>query len=1621
MNKWKRRILIVLFSLGLNILGRFFAFSFDLPAYLNLCGTILVSYSEGAVFGIVTAIISCTLSSFFSPSDWYFLIADIFVALTAGVISRHNRFFSKFSLIISATAFLATIRAIILVLVNVSVYGGKSGLYIADAIVDYLTSLSVPAWICYTSCAVCISFIDSLVGVFVIFFTLSIRRNFGKKRRASELKKQLHAVTISAVITAVVCSNVFGYMSINAEETASTEVTEEGEEDIPEEADVSSEESISFVEKLYNSENGLAGGCLNDIAMTADGTMWIGTYGGLFRFNGSRFILLDNLKSVRSVQCLYVDGDDRLWAGTQDAGVTLLNIDMSSVTLDMSTGLPSNSVKCISRDSNGLYYFGTTAGLVCARYEDGNVNIIKVNTEAGNIRDLSPDNNGHMIVLNSLGEVKCYVNGEALSDLFFPDYSPKGISQDSEGYIYVGTDSGTILIYVYNSNKFRYKGQVKAEGLRGIRDVYVDENGIMYVAGENGIGYFDSQRHFTIIQSGEFNNSIDHIFKDYQSNIWFTSSRCGLLCLGRSSFTDIFKLCNEENIVCNAVMEWNGYLYVGTNSGIRILDPNDGISIKNEITDEFEGVRIRCIDTDADGNLLIASYGKGLMEIAQDGSMSEYLPAEDSERNVRVVRVLSDGTVGVSTDANLILLKDHEILSKLVLGKDLGSGIILNILETEDHTLLCGTDGDGIDIIRNGRYEGNITRDDGLPSDVVLRVVKDQKGDGYFVTTGSGLCYMDPDFNIREIGMPYYNNFDIAMNGSGEVFILGGAGIYVCEYDSLIKDGAMESYTLLDIKAGLPGSITSNAWNYTEGDRIYICGTGGVYLLDLNSYEMSVDDFKTKITSVLLDGGYQDVTQIGTIVIPKGTDRIELDLEINNFTSADPYVSYYLSGVDQEKTTVLSSKLSSVTYYDIPFGDHDFIINVLDEKGRVLSTQTYTLSKERELYETAGFLAYFYIVILTFIGFIVTSIVQGALWSQQKKEKNRHETVVNQLEREKAEALERALHMEEDANRTKSEFLANMSHEIRTPINAIIGMDTMIMRESGESNIRNYARDIHVASKTLLSLINDILDFSKIESGKLELVLGEYDLSSLINGIVHMIAPKAESKKLELEVDVNPDIPCVLYGDEVRIEQIIINILNNAVKYTDKGKVTFKVDYEKAEYGEILLKVSVSDTGIGIKAEDIEKLFSPYERIEESRNKKIEGTGLGMSITKNLLEKMGSRLEVSSVYGEGSVFSFSIVQSVVRPEKIGDYRLRDNDKESVSIDVEKFHAPDAQILIVDDVEMNLIVACSLLKRIEIQVDTAQSGEAAVEKAKEKQYDIIFLDSMMPGMNGEETMHAIRKQCELNVETPIIVLTAHAVKGAREEYLSLGYTNYLSKPIDGNKLEAMIQSYLPDEKIIFDFEKKDDDRKDSESSAGENGSVLKQISEIEGIDAVKGAETAGGEEAYLIICKNFYDTAGMRIEMIRDAFAKEDYDAYTIQVHALKSSARLIGASDLSEEALELETAGREGNIDLINQKNTGIIEKYEWFKDKLGSIFEEGSGEEDERPEIPFEDLKQCLSEMAELLEAFDMDTSKELFDTLADYKIPSKYKEMYDNMKGKMAELDRDGLLEEIGKGIKR
>ncbi len=390
----------------------------------------------------------------------------------------------------------------------------------------------------------------------------------------------------------------------------------------------------------------------------------------------------------------------------------------------------------------------------------------------------------------------------------------------------------------------------------------------------------------------------------------------------------------------------------------------------------------------------------------------------------------------------------------------------------------------------------------------------------------------------------------------------------------------------------------------------------------------------------------------------------------------------------------------------------------------------------------------------------------------------------------------------ERANEAKSSFLANMSHEIRTPINAVLGMNEMILRECDADNIREYAFNIQNAGKSLLSIINDVLDLSKIESGKMELSEADYDVCTLIGDVENMISIRAEEKNLKLIMDIDPSIPSRLHGDEVRIKQCLVNVLTNAVKYTEHGSITCKIAANSEDEETVELWASVTDTGIGIREEDLHKLFDSFSRLDLNRNRTVEGTGLGLNITKQLVEMMGGSLTVDSVYGSGSTFTIVLPQKIVSPEPMGDYResIRKLAKQTAQ-KKQSFRAPSAKILAVDDNKVNLAVVKGFMKKLAVQYDSALSGAECLKKAAETHYDIIFLDHMMPEMDGIETLQHLKETDEYKQNPPaVIALTANAVSGAKEEYLAAGFADYLAKPIDSAQLENMIRKYLPSEYI-----------------------------------------------------------------------------------------------------------------------------------------------------------------------------------------------------------------------------
>ena len=562
----------------------------------------------------------------------------------------------------------------------------------------------------------------------------------------------------------------------------------------------------------------------------------------------------------------------------------------------------------------------------------------------------------------------------------------------------------------------------------------------------------------------------------------------------------------------------------------------------------------------------------------------------------------------------------------------------------------------------------------------------------------------------------------------------------------------------------------------------------------------------------------------------------------------------------------------------------------------------------------------------------------------------------------------------ESANHAKSEFLANMSHEVRTPINAVLGMNEMIMREGRRAqdlskgsaqdlrkslhNIVMYAGDVENAGHNLLAIVNDILDFSKIEEGRMDLVEAPYKLGSLLNNLSNMILYKAQDKKLEFVIDVDEDLPDELLGDEVRVRQVLTNLLNNAVKYTEKGSVRLRIRGERLPAGTsgdagaapsdapiLMLMAEVEDTGIGIRDEDQAKLFEKFQRLEMDRNSTVEGTGLGLVITQRLLEMMHGTISVKSEYGKGSVFSVKIPQKILTDAKVGDFQARfeTNVMEARAYRA-SFRAPDAHVLIVDDTSINLTVVVNLLKDTKMQIDTATSGKNAVAMAENTAYDVILMDQRMPEMDGTEALHRIRgSETGASKDAPIVCLTADAVVGAKERYLAEGFSDYLTKPIDSFALEKLLMRHLPSEKV-------QSVREDATAAltASDNAGSDFVALRAAGIDPGVGMHYCQNDETfYRSLLAEYAREKAEKTESLGKSFREEDWHNYAIFVHALKSTSKMIGASALSEMAARLEAAANEGDAASIRSEHDVMMRDYEAVARAIRSVIPERMSHED--------------------------------------------------------------------------
>ena len=601
-----------------------------------------------------------------------------------------------------------------------------------------------------------------------------------------------------------------------------------------------------------------------------------------------------------------------------------------------------------------------------------------------------------------------------------------------------------------------------------------------------------------------------------------------------------------------------------------------------------------------------------------------------------------------------------------------------------------------------------------------------------------------------------------------------------------------------------------------------------------------------------------------------------------------------------------------------------FVDDILDQWHLVIVVESAVLFKPtRDV-----------LVVSICVGVIVFALISAfyiiGYRHERKVNKRLEEMKANEQRREyeaKILALEKAA--ADSANKAKSDFLADMSHEIRTPINAVLGMNEMILRQSDDEQILEYSSNIKSAGNTLLSLINNILDFSKIEDGKMSLVPVEFDTAELIDALVNSVSERARAKGLELNIDVDRSVPSRLYGDDVRIGQVITNLLTNAVKYTETGSVTLRVRNNGTDGENVKLRFDVIDTGIGIKEEDLGKLFESFKRIEETRNRHIEGTGLGISIVCKLLEMMDSKLDVESRYAIGSTFGFDLKLRVVDAAPVGEAGSKT--KTSAAKDkAEHLYAPSARVLVTDDNDMNLKVATNFLKIFGITPVTCSSGAATIELMRKEKFDIVFLDHMMPEMDGIETLRKLKDE-GLTEGTVMIALTANAVVGAEEQYLSAGFDGYLSKPITIEDIEKALAQYLP-----ADIIGRNDDISNNDQNNKENKSITIDTARQIGLNVDSAlVYSCGDEDFYLELLTDYAGQASDRCAELTSYLEAGNLKDYEILVHSVKSSSKTIGADDLSELAKSLESAARDSDADYVRQHHDALVSGLEELKTRI--------------------------------------------------------------------------------------
>ena len=981
MKNWKswKIVLFIAICVCLNVGGKLLAVRLNLPLWADSFGTVLCAYFAGPVCGALVGVTGNLAYCVINRMSAAYSLTSIAIGIIIGVAAK-RKWFDRFYGFMKAASLSMLTALIVSVPIDLLLNSGYTGNEWGNGVIDYLLEKNWPAIVCTVLGQLSIEFADKVLTVATVYIIILITRINTEHNKDNTVK--IGTVEKTAVSMLLACG-LFSLMSlqVRADVTANTETPDYND----------------YVQSVYSSNNGLPCGEANDIAQTNDGVLWIGTYAGLYRYNGREFRWIDNYESVKNVNCLYVDEEGRMWIGTNDNGLSIVIREKVVNILDQSEGLPSNSVRCIVCSSDGFYYVGTTASMQVLVMNNG-LKATSTLDEINYADSITADRNGNVATVASDGRLFLLNDGAIKASAQLPDeqelYNCCAFAPD--GTLMVGSSTNHIYCYDISNGDFKQIKKITCDDVASINNLNYIQDGTLFISTDSGVSYMDKSGYHRL-NTNDFNNSIDNMLYDYQGNLWFTSSRLGLLRLAKSPFKDVYGSVGMERRVVNTIVYWQNCYYIGTDKGLDVVDRSCRKQLNNDLTDELAGKRIRCMYVDKNDHLWVCTYGNGLIEYAPNGETWVYNAESGSFGNrARIVTGLSDGTVFAAGDTGISFIKDHKIV-KTIKGDDgLINSMILTVTEQSDGTILAGTDGDGIAVLKDGEVTKMLTREDGLSSGVILRTVKDPKSDGVFIVTSNSLCYMDPEGSIRVLeNFPYFNNYDIWVKDEDTLFVMSSAGIYVVERDELVDGGDMV-WELLDARRGLGTSLTANSWNYYNGNgELFLPCDTGVYIIDVDKYNSDVRSYRMQLASVKMEGITQPISRKGAITVGQGVNRVELSPEILNYTIQEPNVGYFLDGFDPQWTIVPQNSLNNIIYINLPAGEYVFHLAIFDSAGsRVLEERKFDIVKEGEFFERTSFKVYMLLLLALIVIWFTWFVVQRQLNQQQIKLNMANETVM---------------------------------------------------------------------------------------------------------------------------------------------------------------------------------------------------------------------------------------------------------------------------------------------------------------------------------------------------------------------------------------------------------------------------------------------------------------------------------------------------------------------------------------------------------------------------------------------------------------------------------------------------